>query len=167
MQHPPPGPLAYSRKDGYYMKQAQQPWLWTWACRHSVQNSPGIKPHESDPVFTEAKGSSLQTSDWLHGSQQKQDLLHQSLLFYLAIRANPWNSWRGISPPCMHFTTITVNISYTCISMEEKSQLWGITGSKKRNPVEMLGIAKDPTPKSVSLFNQQASAHWAVMQEAL
>lgn len=67
----------------------------------------------------------------------------------------------------MHFTSITVNISYTCISMEEKSQLWGITGSKKRNSVEMLGIAKDPTPKSVSLFNQQASAHWAVMQEAL
>lgn len=50
------------------------------------------------------------------------------------------------SPPCMHLTSSTVNSSYTCISMGEKSQSGGITGSKKRNPVETLGIAKDPTP---------------------
>lgn len=51
--------------------------------------------------------------------------------------------------------------------MGEKSQSRGITGSKKRNPVEMLRIAKDPTPRSVSLFNQQASTRRAVLQEAL
>lgn len=53
--------------------------------------------------------------------------------------------------------------------MGEKSQSRGITGSTKRNPVETLGIAEDPTPsnKSISLFNQPASACWTVMQEAL
>lgn len=131
-----------------------------------MQNSTGIQPHESDPVFTKAKGRSLQTSDWLHRSTAGAGPSPVAA-FLSGYKSHPLNSWRGISPPCMHFTSITVNISYTCISMEEKSQLWGITGSKKRNSVEMLGIAKDPTPKSVSLFNQQASAHWAVMQEAL
>lgn len=42
--------------------------------------------------------------------------------------------------------------------MGEKSQSTGVTGSKKRNPVEMLRIAKDPAPSSESLFCQLAGA---------
>lgn len=51
--------------------------------------------------------------------------------------------------------------------MGEKSQSRGVTGSKKRNPVEMLRIAKDPAPSGKSLFCQLAGARQPVLQEAL
>lgn len=137
------------------LSQRSAPWEWSSFHRSQRQRPTDFSRLWIGPIIWE----------------QEQDLGLQSVFFYPATTATPWNSWRGFqsSPPCMHLTSITVNSSYTCISMGEKSQSRGITGSKKRNPVERLGTAKDPTPlnKSISPFNQLASACWPVMQEAL